>query len=100
MIRGLNDDLVGADTVHFVEHALGLTAQISLDAKRGKFIGNYAHRPAWCIALWRGSAIRIRTIGLNFRRSLVLVPVAERAEAALQFDSLPHEISRTFGAVG
>ena len=100
MVRSFNDDLVGADTVHLVEHAFGLTAQIPFDAKSGEFIGNYAHRPARGIALRRGSAIRIRAISLNFRRSLVFVSVAERAKAALQFDSLAHEVGRALGAVG
>ena len=100
VVRSFDDDLVRADTVHTVKHALGLAVEVTLDAERGKFIGNYAHRPTRCVALRRRSAIRIRAISLNFRRSLVFVSVAERAKAALQFDSLAREVSRALGAVG
>src|SRR2546426_9619698 len=100
VVRGLDNDLVRSDAVHLVEHALGLAVQIALDAEGRELVGNHAHRPARAVALWRRSSIGIGTIGLNLRGSLILVTVTKGTKTTLEFDSLPHEIRGTFGAVG
>src|SRR5919108_1667913 len=39
------DDLVSADAVHLVEHALGLAIKVALDAECRELVGNHAHAP-------------------------------------------------------
>ena len=74
--------------------------EIAFDAQRGKFVGHDAHRPAGRVALrWR-PAVGIGTIGLNFRRRLAFVAVAEGAEAALDLHAFADEIGGALGAVG
>src|SRR5450631_2852405 len=87
------------NAVHAVEHALGLTVEIPFDTERWKLVGHYAHRPARTIALGRRSAVGIRTIGLNLRRSLGFVAVTEGAKAAFDSDRHADEVGRTLGAV-
>ena len=53
VIRGFNDDLVRADAVHAVKHALGLAVQATLDPKGGELVRHHANRPARRIALRR-----------------------------------------------
>ena len=74
--------------------------RLPFDAKRRKLVGHHAHRPARSIALGRRSAVGIRAVGLNLRRSLGFVAVTERAEAAFDSDRLADEVGRTLGAVG
>ena len=100
VVGSLDDDLVGADAVHPVEHALGLAVQVAFDSQRREFVGHDAHRPAGRIALGRRPAVRVGTISLNFGRSLALISGTERAEAALDLYGFAHEIGGTFGAIG
>src|SRR5581483_10512796 len=100
MIRRFNDDFVSADAVHLVEHAFGLAIQIAFDSQGREFVGNDAYGPARRIALRRRTSIRIRPIGLNLRRSLGLVSIAEGAEATLDAHPFAGKIRGTLGAIG
>src|SRR5438270_10054143 len=51
VLVGFYHYLVGSDTVHFVEHAFGLTIEITFNAERGKFVGYHADSPSRSIAL-------------------------------------------------
>src|SRR5450432_257820 len=99
MVRRLDDDLVRADAVHAVEHALGLTVQGAFDAQGWELVGDDADRPSGRVALRGRAAICVGAVGLNFRRSLALVAVAKRAESALDFQVFADEVSGAFGAV-
>ena len=46
MVGRFDDHFVRADAVHAVKQAFAFAVQVSLDAQRGKFIGNHAHLPA------------------------------------------------------
>ena len=100
MLGRLDDHFVRADTVHLVEHALGLTVQVALNAQRGEFVGHNPDGPTWGIALGRTPAIGARAIGLNLGRSLVLVAVTERAKTAADLDSSANKVGRALGPVG
>ena len=100
VIGSFNDHFMRANAVHLVEHAFGLAVQIAFDAQCRKLIRNYAHCPARTVALRRRAAIRVRAVGLNLRRCFTLVAITKRAEAALDFHSLPDKIGRTLGTVG
>src|SRR5215471_15709986 len=45
VIWRLDDDLVCADAIHLVEHALSLAVQRAFNAKRGKLVGHNSYRP-------------------------------------------------------
>src|SRR6201997_1547120 len=100
MIGGADDDLVRADTIHLVEHALGLAIQIAFNPQGRKLVGDDAHGPARSIAQGRRTAIRIRPVGLNLGWSFSLVPGAEGAEAAFNAHTLAYKICGTLGAIG
>src|ERR1700676_5469668 len=68
VIGRLNDDLVRLDSVHAIEHALGLPVQRAFNAQGWKLIRHDADSPSRGITLWRRSAVRVGTIGLNLRR--------------------------------
>src|SRR6266576_1107296 len=87
------------NTVHLVEHALGLPVEVTLDAKSWKFVRDDPYRPAGRIALGRGTTVGIGTIGLNFGRRLAFIPGTKRTKPALDLDSLTYKISGTLGAV-
>jgi hypothetical protein len=100
MLRRLNDDLVGADAIHSVEHAFGLAIQVSFNPEGGELVGDYAHGPSGGIAQrWR-AAVRVRPVGLDFGRSFVLVPWAEGAETAFNAHPFAYKICGTLGAIG
>ena len=90
---------MGADAIHFVEHAFGLAVKVALDSERGEFVRHHAHCPAGRVTLRLG-AILVGTIGLNFRRGLAFVSVAKRAKAALHLYRFAGKVSGAFGAVG
>src|ERR1019366_4435956 len=94
VVGPLHDDLVGADAVHLVVHALALAVQRAFDAEDGELIGHDAHPPAWLIAIPRSA------VGQHFGRRLVFVPVAERAHGGSgRRRRLPDKIAGTFGAI-
>ena len=100
VVWGLDNDLMRPDPVHLVEHTFGLAVQVSLNAKRWKFVGHDPDRPTWGITLRRWAAVRVGAVSLYFGWSLILVAVAEGAEATPNFHSLPNEIGGPLGAVG
>ena len=100
MVGSFNDDFVGADPVHPVEHALGLAVQVALNTQGRKLVRNHPYCPSRSVALQRRGPIRVRTICLNLRRSLAFVPITERAKAAFQFHSVTGKVSWTLCAVG
>ena len=99
MVGRFNNDFMRADTVHAVEHAVGLAVKRTFDAEGGELIGDHADRPAGSVFLRGGSAV-LWAIGLNFRRRLAFVAGAERAKAALHLHVLASEVGGTLGAVG
>src|ERR1700747_744718 len=100
MVGGLNGDFVRADTIHLVEHALGLAIQIAFNPQGRKLVRDDAHGPARSIAQGRRTAIRIRPVGLNLGWSFSLVPRAEGAEAAFNAHTFAYKICGTLGAIG
>src|ERR1700688_377679 len=100
MVRRLDDHFVSADAVHSVEHAFGLAVERAFNPESGKFVWYHAYGPSRGIALRCRSAVRSRTIRLNLRRGLALVPVAKRAEATFQLDVFSRKIGRPLGAIG
>ena len=99
MVGRLNDDLVRPDPIHFVEHAFGLSIEVAFNAQRRKLVRHHTHRPTRRVTHRRRSTVGIRAVSLDFRRRFVLVPIAERAEAALDLDTFAHEVRRTLRAV-
>src|SRR5215470_1256772 len=99
MVWGLDDDFVGPDAIHFVEHALGLAVKVAFDAEGWKLVRNDAHRPAGRIALrWR-SPIGIWAISLDLRRRFAFVPWTKRAETTLDLHTFTNKICRALGAI-
>ena len=49
VVRRLDDDLVGADAAHAVEHPLALAVERALDAQRRKLVGHDAQVPAGAV---------------------------------------------------
>ena len=78
---------------------LGLTVEVTLNSESRELVGHHTHRPARRVAL-RRTAILIGAIGLDLRRSLVFIAVAEGTESPLHFYGIAGEVSGTFGAVG
>src|SRR5579884_2149275 len=100
VIGGLDDDFVGADAVHLVEHALGLPVQIAFNTQGRELVGNDANGPARGVFRRRRPTVGIGAISLDFRRSLVFVAVAEGTKTASEFYRFPGEVRGTFGAIG
>ena len=50
VLRRLDDDLMRADAVHLVVHAVALAVQLAFDAEHRKFVGHDAHAPARLVA--------------------------------------------------
>src|ERR1700676_951501 len=98
MVGSFDDDLVGANAIHLVKHALGLLVQASFYAKRRELVGNDAHRPTWSV-LHGSAAIGARPIGQNFRWSFIFVAVAEGAKPSPDLDRFAREVGRTLGAI-
>src|SRR5579864_14140 len=99
VIIGFDNHFVRADAVHLVEHALGLAVQIAFNSQSGEFVRDHPHSPAGRIAL-RRTAILVGPVGLNLRRGLAFVPVAEGAETALHFYCVAGKVSGALGSVG
>src|ERR1035441_5058304 len=94
VVGSFHNDLVGADAVHLVVHALALAVQLAFDAENGELIGHDAHPPAGLIAIPRGA------VGQHLGRCLVFVPVAERAHGgAGRRRRQADKIAGTFGAI-
>ena len=88
VIRRLDDYFVRAHSVHAVKQSLARAVQISFDSQRRKFIRHHAHRPPR-----RVRAAAVAPVSKQFRRSLILVAVAERAKSlAANLHALAHEI--------
>ena len=51
MVGRFDDDFMGADAVHLVEHAFGLAVQVALNAQRRELVGNDANGPTRCVPL-------------------------------------------------
>ena len=73
----LDDDLVGADAVHLVVDAVAALVEVALDLQGGELVGHDADAPALLVG--PGAAV---AVGEDLVRRLVLVALAERAEAA------------------
>ena len=86
-----------AETVHLVKHALGLAIQSAFDAKRGKLIGHYPHRPARAVLL--PAAVGVRTVGQHLGRRFGFVSRTQRAEATLLHHLVAKKIAGPLGAV-
>src|SRR6266446_5521946 len=100
VIGRFDDDLVGADAIHLVEHTLGLLVQVAFDSESRKLVGHHAHRPAGTVLLSRGP-VRARTIGQNLRRSFALISVVERTKtSALDLHRFAHKVGGPLGAIG
>src|SRR5450759_4651654 len=94
VVGPFDDDLMGADAVHLVVHALALAVQLAFDAEDGEFIGHDAHAPPGLVAVPGGA------VGQHLGRCLVLIPVAERADGGCgRRHRLPDEIAGAFGAI-
>ncbi len=91
----LEDDLVGADAVHLVVDAVAALLQFALDLQGGELVGHHADAPA--VLVRPGPAI---AVGEDLVRRLVLVALAERAEAAAVQGSLGLGRDRPLGPVG
>src|SRR5215472_16041503 len=89
-----------ADAVHAIEHAFGLPIQSALNSKCWKFVRNHSHGPAGRVSLGPRSTVGIRTISLNLRRRLALVPIAEGTKASLDLHVFPHEVRWAFRPIG
>ena len=96
----LDHYLVGADSIHFVKHTFGLPVEVPLNSQRRKLIGDHPHRPARGVALWRRAPVVVRTISLDFRRSLVFVAVTEGTKTTLDLELLAGKIGGPFGTIG
>src|SRR5580700_10949602 len=95
MVGRFDDDLVRADAVHPIEEPFAFPVQVSLDAQRGKFVGNDAHLPARCVR-----AASIAPVLENLGRRLGFMPVTKRADAdSLDLDALAKKIRRPFGSI-
>ena len=92
VVGSFNDDLMGADAIHAVKHTFCPPIEIGLDTECREFVGNYTHRPTRTVALERRSAVGVRAVGLDFRRSLGLVAVTERTETAFDPDCVTREV--------
>jgi hypothetical protein len=68
---------MGADAIHLVVDPVPFPIQIALDSEGRKLIGHDPEAPAGGIG--KGPVI---SKGNNLRRSLILIPLAERAETA------------------
>jgi len=53
VVGRLDHDLVRANAIHFVEHALGLLIQAAFNAERRKLVRNHADRPSRTVFLRR-----------------------------------------------
>src|ERR1700730_712950 len=60
MVGRLNNDLVRADPVHAIEHALRLAIQRTFNSKGWELVGHDPDRPSRRIPLRRRPAIRVR----------------------------------------
>src|ERR1700692_255118 len=95
MVGRFDDNLVRADAVHPIEEPFALPVQISLDSKRGEFVGNDAHLPAR-----RVRAASVASILENLGRRLRFMAVTKRADAdSLDLDALAEEIRRPLGSI-
>src|ERR1035437_2845559 len=74
VVRPFDDDLVGADAVHLVVHALAPAVQLAFDTEDGEFIGHDAHTPTGLVAVPGGA------VGQHVGRRFVSIPVIERAD--------------------
>jgi hypothetical protein len=92
MVGRLDDDLVRPDSVHAIEHALRLAVQRAFDSQGWKLVGDDADGPSRSVPLRLRSAIRVRTVRLDLRRRLGLVPVAERTKSPLDLHIFPNKI--------
>ena len=99
VVGRFNNYFMCADTVHAVEHAVGLAVERTFDAEGGELIGDHADRPAGGVFLGRRTAVRW-AIGLDFRWRLVLIARAEGAKAAPHLHVFAGEVSRALGTVG
>src|SRR5450759_4897107 len=94
VVGPFDDDLMGADAVHLVVHALALAVQLAFDAEDGEFIGHDAHPPPGLVAIPGGA------VGQHFGRCLVFIPVTERADGGRERRRhLPDKIAGAFGAI-
>src|SRR5579863_9319864 len=100
VVGSFDDDLVGPNPIHAVEHALSLAAQASFNPESGKLIGDHSDRPPWRVTLGCGTAILVGAVRLNLRRSLAFIAVTEGAKATFQLNSVTGKIGGTLGAVG
>ena len=94
MLRAIDDDFMGADSVHAVVKTVGLTIEVALDTQRGEFVRNDARSPAGLV--W--AAVRAKR--KNFGWGTVLISRAKRANPFLLDDNLrADEIAGPFGAI-
>src|ERR1035437_4051054 len=94
VVGPFDDDLMGADAVHLVVHALALAVQLAFDAEDGKFIGHDTHAPPGLVAVPRGPK------GQHLGWCLVFISVAERADGGCgRRHHLPDKIAGAFGAI-
>ena len=84
VLGALDDDLVGADAGHLVVDAVAALVQVPLDLQGGELVGDDADPPAGPVG--PGAAL---AVGEDLGRRLVLVALAERAEAPLDLASAP-----------
>src|ERR1043166_1843050 len=92
VIRRLDDDLMGPNSVHAVEHSFGLPVQSAFNTQSRKLIGYHAHRPPRRVSLRGRSPIWIWTVSLDLGRSLALIAVAEGTENSLNLHSFANKI--------
>ena len=77
MIRGLDDDFMGAGALHGLKEEVSRSLPGPLASKSGEFVGNHAEGPAGTVG-----RRAVGTKGEEFRRCGVFVPGTEGTEAA------------------
>ena len=98
MVGRFDDDLVSADAIHLVKHALGLLIQIAFDAKRRKLVWNHADRPTRTV-FQRSVAVGAWAVRQDLRRGLAFIAIIERTESAFDLYRLAHKVGRPLGAI-
>src|ERR1700688_244201 len=95
MVGRFDNDFVRTDAIHPVEEPFAFPVQVSLDAKRGEFIGSHAHLPARSVR-----PAPVAPILENLGRRLRFMPVTKRADSdSLDLDALAKEIRRPLGSI-
>ncbi len=95
MGRSLNDDLVGADAAHPVEHADALAIDDSLDMESGVLVRDDPEPPSRPVREGLGGSHRV-----YFVRGHVFVPLVERADAGFTLRFGGDEVGGAFPPFG